>query len=234
MGLHDGMSVLLSNCNTKTDYPLLKFKALESLSITKGGLIYEYNIHHSYFFAVRRTVEKQLLPILFLVCAASMATCIAPVYSCTDPLGCLEISPDSPFVIGVLTTLVSEGATAGTEMLASVQQASEETGPILGHEVDLIWQGTDCSETSARLAAAQLVQTPDLIAVIGPSCPADAPHFVPILEDAGIAVISPVGSHGDAAYDKLVSAIETVAFLAEDDTLILPRAALQEALENQP
>ncbi len=179
-------------------------------------------------------MKKQLLPIVFLVCIAFMAACNAPVHSCTDPLGCLEIPPDSPLVIGVLTTLVSEGATAGIEMLASVQRASEETGPILGHEVDLIWQGTDCSETSARLAAEHLVQTPDLLAVIGPSCPADAPHSIPILEDAGIAVITPVGSHGDVAYEQLVSAIEVVALFVEDGTLILPRAALQEALENQP
>jgi branched-chain amino acid transport system substrate-binding protein len=171
---------------------------------------------------------------LLLASVIFLAACGPAPYACTDPLGCLEVPPGEPITIGVLAALSGEHAPAGTEMLASVQQASEETGPILGHEVDLIWQGTDCSETSARLAAAQLVQTLNLLAVIGPSCPADAPHFVPILEDAGIAVISPVGSHGDAAYDKLVSAIETVAFQAEDDTLILPRAALQEALENQP
>jgi ABC-type branched-subunit amino acid transport system substrate-binding protein len=213
---------------------LLKFKAGEFRSMTKDGWIREYNIHHSIFFAVRRTVEKLLLSIVFLVCTASLVACNAPVYSCTDPLGCLEIPPDSPLVIGVLTTLVSEGATAGTEMLASVQRASEEIGPILGHEVDLIWQGTDCSETSARLAAEQLVQTPDLLAVIGPSCPAEAPHAVPILEDAGIAVISPLDGHGDTSYEKLVSAVEMIALFAEDGTLILPRAALQEALQNQP
>jgi len=162
-----------------------------------------------------------------------LAACGPATYTCTDPLGCLEIPPDSPLVIGVLSTLSGENAPAGTKMLASVQSAVDETGLILSHEVDLVWQGTDCTAESAHLAAALLVQTPDLLAVIGPSCPADAPFMIPVFEDAGVAVLNPTAG-GNAAFRQLVSAIQEVAISQNNGTLNLPRAALQETLENQP
>lgn len=168
---------------------------------------------------------------LLLVSILLLAACGPAPYTCTDPLGCLEIAPEEPIVIGVLAALSGPGAPAGTEMLAAVQAAVEEADVILSHEVELVWEGTDCTADSARYAATLLAQNPDLLAVIGPSCPADAPFAVPILEDAGIAVITP--RSGDAAYQQLVAAIKTAAIL-KDGALILPRAAFQEALEGQP
>jgi ABC-type branched-subunit amino acid transport system substrate-binding protein len=162
-----------------------------------------------------------------------LAACKPATYTCTDPLGCLEIPPDSPLVIGVLTTLSGQYAPTGTEVLASIQFAVDETGPILNHKVDLVWQSTDCTEESARLAAALLVQTPDLLAVIGPSCLADAAFSIPVFEDAGIAVLTPTRS-GDTAFRQLAEAIQEVTVSQNNGTLNLPRTALQKTLETQP
>ncbi len=169
---------------------------------------------------------------LFLASILFLAACGPAPYTCTDPLGCLEIPPDAPIVIGVLPTLSGPNAPAGTEMLAAVQAAMEETDNILGHEVELIWEGSDCTANSARLAAARLALTSGLLAVIGPSCPADAPYALPALEDAGIVVLAPAPD-GGAAFRQLASAIESAAIL-EGGSLILPRTALQQAPENQP
>lgn len=169
---------------------------------------------------------------LLLASVIFLAACGPAPYACTDPLGCLEIPPGEPILIGVLAALSGEHASAGTEMLAAVQSALDETGDILGHEVELIWEGTDCTANSARLAAAHLALNSDLLAVIGPSCPADAPYALPALEDAGIAVIAP-DPDGSAAFRQLAASIEAAA-IAEDGALILPRSAFQQALETQP
>lgn len=171
--------------------------------------------------------------LILLASILLLAGCAPASYACTDPLGCLRIAPDAPIVIGVLAALSGEHASAGSEMLTAVQSAVEETGPILSHEVELIWEATDCSEASARLAAARLVLTPDLVAVIGPSCPADAPFSAPVLEDAGIAVLAP-SSSGSDAFRRLAEAIQKVAVSGNDGSLSVPRSALQDAIKYQP
>jgi branched-chain amino acid transport system substrate-binding protein len=173
------------------------------------------------------------IPPFFLVCALFLSACGAAPYTCTDPLGCLDIPPGNPIVIGVLAALNGESAPAGTEMLAAVQSALEETSFILGHEVELVWEGTDCTEENARLATARLVQTPNLLAVIGPSCPADAPFAIPTLEDAGIAVLSPIRG-GDAAFWQLAEAIQQSAVPRKDGSLIISRSALQDTIKYLP
>jgi ABC-type branched-subunit amino acid transport system substrate-binding protein len=176
---------------------------------------------------MKRSLNILLVLLLFL------PACGPALYTCDDPLGCLELPPDSPIVIGILATLAGVQAPAGTKMLTSIQATVKLYGPILGHKVELTWQGTDCTEQSARLAAALLLQTSDLLAVIGPSCPADAAYSIPAFEDAGIAVLNP-SSDGASAFRKLASTIEAVAVSRKDGTLNLPRTALQETLENRP
>jgi ABC-type branched-subunit amino acid transport system substrate-binding protein len=168
-----------------------------------------------------------LLALLFL-----LPVCGPAPFTCDDPLGCLELPPVSPFVIGVLATLSGVQAPAGTGMMESVQSVVKGYGPKLGHEVDLTWQGTGCIEQSARLSAALLRQTSDLLAVIGPSCPADAVLSIPAFEYARIAIPIPISS-ADSAFQKLASTIEGGNVSRIDGTLILPRTALQETLENQ-
>lgn len=166
---------------------------------------------------------------LLLVSILLLAACGPAPYACTDPLGCLELPPGEPITIGALAALSGEHAPAGTEMLAAVQAAVDETGLILGHEVELVWEGTDCTESSARLAAARLALTSNLLAVIGPSCPADATYAVPALEDAGIAILTPANG-GDTAYRQLVEAIQKVVIQDTDGTLHIPRQTLTQAL----
>jgi ABC-type branched-subunit amino acid transport system substrate-binding protein len=176
---------------------------------------------------------------LFAATAALLTTslllvsCGAPPYKCTDPLGCVEISPGSPVVIGALVTVYGSQGRTGLQALDEIKTAIKETGQILGHEIKLAWQGTDCTEESARLSATLLTQTSDLLAVIGPTCASDAPIAVPILEDAGLPVISPSPS-ATYAFQRLNSAIEQTAIRQTDGTLVIPGTALQQAIQDQP
>lgn len=174
------------------------------------------------------TWRLSILPLFILLSA-----CGSSEYTCADPLGCFVIPPDQSIIIGVLATMHAEKAPDGLALLAAVQGSVERFGAISDHDVELTWEGTDCSEEGARLAAALLVQVPDLLAVIGPSCPQDIPFSVPTLEDAGIMVVEPAGG-GETAFTQLIAAIKLSAILQEDGTLIIPRSVLQEALTSQP
>jgi len=162
-----------------------------------------------------------------------LVSCGAPPYKCTDPLGCLEISPDSPFIVGALLTVYGSQGGTGLQAMVEIKKAIEETGPILGHDIELAWQGNDCTEESARLSATLLARTSDLLTVIGPTCSADMRIALPILEDAGLPVISPTPS-ATVAFRRLVSAIKQTAIHQTDGSLVISRTALLQAIQNQP
>jgi ABC-type branched-subunit amino acid transport system substrate-binding protein len=179
-------------------------------------------------------VKRRFVPTAALLALSLLLiSCGEAPYKCSDPLGCLEISPGSPVVIGALLALYGNQRGTGLQALDEIETAIEETGQILGHDIELAWQGTDCTEENARLSATLLTRTTDLLAVIGPTCAADARIALPILEDAGLSVISPSPSATDA-FGRLVSAIQQAAIRHTDGMLIIPGTVLQHAIQDQP
>ncbi len=160
-----------------------------------------------------------------------MVSCGAAQYECTDPLGCLEILPNSPVVIGALLAASGSQGEAGLQVLDEIKTAIEDTGIILGHDIELVWEGTDCSEEGARIAATLLAETSDLLAVIGPTCVTDTYTALPILEDAGLSIILPSPNATDAFY-RLILAIGQTAIRQTDGTLIIPRTIFQQAIRD--
>ena len=160
-----------------------------------------------------------------------LASCRSVSYQCTDPLGCLEVPAGEPVVIGALVTVFGRPGAAGLQFLEEIRSAIKEQDQILGHEIDLAWQGDDCSSENAGLAATQLARTPDLLAVIGPTCESDAQTILPIFNDAGIPLLPP-SSSGSDAFRLLVSGIEKVAVRQPGDTLIIPLTALGQVIQS--
>ena len=171
-------------------------------------------------------------PALLLTISLLLASCGAAPYECTDPLGCLEISPDSPVVIGTILATSGQNGPAGTEAVQSVEKAVTDKDEILGHPIKLIRYGTDCTADSARAAATEFATYSDLSAVIGPTCTGVADIAGSILLNAGIPLLSPVPDSA-AAYDmanQIFAAIEQVTIQMPDKTLYIPRQALLDAL----
>jgi ABC-type branched-subunit amino acid transport system substrate-binding protein len=160
-------------------------------------------------------------------------SCYSAPNGCNDPLGCQEVSAGNPLVIGALLTIYGQQGTAGLKVLDELRTIKEITGEILDHPIDLDWQGTDCTENSARLAATLLARNQRLIAVIGPTCGSDSSTALPILEDAGLQLIPPTPSP-TVAFLRLLSAIQDVAILRKDGTLLIPRTDLQNLISIQP
>lgn len=153
-------------------------------------------------------------------------------YTCTDPLGCLEISPGSPVVIGLLYTSTGPYSQTGSDMLAQVEQAITNRGTLLGHEIDLIREGSDCTPEGVFKAATRLALHGELIAVIQPECGADILTKARTLEDAGIAILRPSPSEVYRAVNLLFADIEKIAVRGQGKTLYFPRTAVRDALEN--
>ncbi len=182
----------------------------------------------------RRSAAAALLTVSLL-----LVSCAAAPYECTDPLGCLEISPGSPVVIGAILATTGEQGPAGTASLQSVEKAVADKDELLGHPIQLVRYGTDCTADSARVAAAEFATYANLSAVIGPTCTDEALVAGPILLDAGIPLLGPAPDSA-AAYaltNQVFAAIEQAAIQMPDGTLYIPRLALRQALGaagNQP
>lgn len=165
-----------------------------------------------------------------------LVSCRAAPYECTDPLGCLEIPPDSPLVVGAILATTGQKGPAGTESLQSVENAVVDKVEFLNHPIKLIHYGTDCTEESARTAATEFATYTDLSGVIGPTCTGEAVVAVPILRDAGIPLLGPVPNSETALalVEQVFTAIEQVAVKMPDGTLFIPRQALFDVLQTSP
>ena len=173
---------------------------------------------------------------LLLLLGSLPIACSAAPYQCLDPLGCLEIPPGSPLVIGTLLASAGSQSLAGGETLLGIKKAIDDTGNFLGHPIELDEWDTDCSEKDARTGALNLAMNSSLVAVIGPTCTGQDSIAAPILNDVGVALLTPVpgSTSGTALTHRVLSAIEQVAYQDADGTLHLPRQALLDALEQIP
>ena len=104
---------------------------------------------------------------------------------------------------------------------------------VLGHELILIEESSDCSEKSILIAATSLVQETDLLAVVGPDCLGSTSILEDVLGDAGISFIPPIPD-AKSAIMLLLQGIEQAARLQNDHGLDIPVTALQLALETKP
>jgi ABC-type branched-subunit amino acid transport system substrate-binding protein len=161
-----------------------------------------------------------------------LAACSGAPRPCTDQMGCLEIPPNRPIVIGVILADTEEYSLTSQNFFASIQQALTDKGELLGHPFELVKLGTNCSPEDTLSAALEFSTRPDLVAVIAPACLEAAQSSVPFLINAGIAFLSPVPNPA-AAYtltEQALAKIEQVSILQGDRSLYVPRIALLEAV----
>jgi ABC-type branched-subunit amino acid transport system substrate-binding protein len=162
-----------------------------------------------------------------------IVSCYASPFNCNDPLGCQEVPNGDPVVIGALLTIYGDQGANGLKALDELRTTVEATGTFLDHPIDIDWQGTECTGDSARLAATLLALNQRIIAIIGPTCDSDSVIALPIFEVAGVLLIPPSPSPTTAFQDLLI-AIQQVANLKKDGTLIIPRTTLRNFIKNQP
>jgi ABC-type branched-subunit amino acid transport system substrate-binding protein len=97
-----------------------------------------------------------------------------------------------PFAIIVAYTgpQTGTGSALFTPMQQAAQKAIDDHGPVHGYGVNLIAFNDFCTQEGGAAAAQQIVADERIVAVIGPVCSVAATGALPILESAGVVMVS--------------------------------------------
>jgi branched-chain amino acid transport system substrate-binding protein len=115
----------------------------------------------------------------------------AAMFECTDAIGCVDVAPGDPVHIAYALVISGANETLGVDSRNGIEIAVDDKGQILGHDVLLDGEDEECSAEGGQAAAAKLAADPSIVAVIGTSCSSAARVGVPLLSQAGFAIVSP-------------------------------------------
>lgn len=137
---------------------------------------------------------KRLFAWLSLLVIASMALAAcgaaAPTFECTDPIGCVDIAAGEPIHLAYAMVISGPDETLGIDSRTGVEVAIALKGQVLGHDVQLTGEDEACSAEGGQAAGTKLAADPTIVAVIGTSCSSAARVAIPLLSQAGFAIIS--------------------------------------------
>lgn len=125
-----------------------------------------------------------------------LAACDPDNLTCADPLGCIEIKEDEPIPLAALAVLSGDAAYLGDEVVKGVEIAlSDQGGDLFDHPLQLhvVDSGCQTDEGRAELEAL-LAEQPNLVGLIGPVCTAVAEATLPLVNQAGLVMISPANT----------------------------------------
>ena len=111
---------------------------------------------------------------------------------CADPLGCVELPPGEPVVIGAMLTHSGANAFFGEDAQGGMELAIiARGGELLGREIELAVEDELCTSEGGQAAAQRLAADPTIVGIIGSSCSSAAQGALPIISAAGMLTISP-------------------------------------------
>ncbi len=110
---------------------------------------------------------------------------------CMDELGCVEVGPDEPIVIGGMLAVSGAVSAYGEDSRGGVEIAIHDRGNmLLGREVEFIVEDSLCSAEGGQAAAQRLAADESIVGVIGTTCSGAAQGALPIISEAGMLMIS--------------------------------------------
>ena len=110
---------------------------------------------------------------------------------CTDPLGCVPLTTESPVRIGVLQSLSGKTATLGREQIRGLELALDDRGgKLLGFPVELQIEDTGCTAEGGANAALKIIADPGNIAIFGTTCSGAAATASKAMSEAGLTMVS--------------------------------------------
>ena len=128
---------------------------------------------------------------LALAAALSLTACVRKPYSCTDPMGCVQVGNGAPIKIASLLTMSGPDRVYGIDAERGVEIAINDRKQVFGHPVDLVKMDDLCTEDGGRNGATQIAGTPDIVGVIGTTCSSATVPAAEILTKAQMVLISP-------------------------------------------
>ncbi len=110
-----------------------------------------------------------------------------------DAKGCVEVAAGDPLKIASALAITGDVAFLGNDSNYGIEIAIDDRGgELLGHEIELVKEDAGCSDAATGQTAAQaIVADPQIAAVIGTTCSRTAVPAMPVLDEAGLVMISP-------------------------------------------
>jgi branched-chain amino acid transport system substrate-binding protein len=129
---------------------------------------------------------------LLVLAGMVLAACgpAAAAFECTDPIGCVDIAPGEPIHLAYAMVISGPDSTLGIDSRTGLEVAIDMKGQLLGHDIQLTGEDDGCSAEGGQAAGTKLSADPTIVAVFGTSCSSAARVAVPLLSQAGFAIIS--------------------------------------------
>lgn len=138
------------------------------------------------------SIPKVLSIIIILVMLSLSSAPLVAAGSCDDSLGCVEVGPDEPIVIGAMLVLSGAVTYLGEDSLGGIELAIlDREHTLLGHELELVVEDSICTAEGGQSAAQRLSADPYVIGAIGTNCSSAAQGAMPIISDASMVMIAP-------------------------------------------
>ena len=137
-------------------------------------------------------------PLLLMLTLLSLLTAFNPAFAaghCMDELGCVEVAPDDPIVVGAMLTVSGAVSLYGEDTRGGIELAilaRDET--LLGREIQLVIEDDLCTAEGGQSAAQRLAADETVVGIIGPTCSSAAQGAMSIVSDAGMLTISPTNT----------------------------------------
>lgn len=123
---------------------------------------------------------------------AAAATPQPQVQIPSDPIGVLEVKPGEPIVLAWMLTVSGGTAQLGEDSKRGIEMAIDDLGgQLLGHKIELTGEDSGCNPEGGQAAATRLAANPRIVAIVGSSCSSEARVGAPIIDQAGLVMVSP-------------------------------------------
>ncbi len=111
---------------------------------------------------------------------------------CMDALGCVDLGPDDPIVVGAMLTVSGATSFLGEDSQGGIEIAiNDRDGMVLGRDVILVVEDSLCNAEGGQSAAQRIAADETIVGVVGTNCSGAAQGALPIISEAGMLMISP-------------------------------------------
>lgn len=123
---------------------------------------------------------------------------------CDDPLGCVEVGPDDPIVVGAMLVVSGAVSYLGEDSLGGVELAIlDRDEEMLGRDIELVVEDSLCTAEGGQAAAQRLSADESIVGVIGTNCSSAAQGAIPIINAAGMVMIAPSNTSPSLTNDDI-------------------------------
>ncbi len=140
---------------------------------------------------------------------ALLAIMLPPVsadFDCEDPLGCVQVLPGDPIVVGAMLVISGAINYLGEDTLGGVELALlDRDYTLLDRDIELVVEDSLCTAEGGQAAAQRLAADPTVAGAIGTNCSSAAQGAIPIISENGMVMISPTNTSPSLTNEDIAS-----------------------------